>query len=189
MAAIRFNKVNALPGTLDANSVYFVVNGGYAETYVTDSAGVAKSVGNTSMIAAIATAQINTALADLNMVDIVANIAARNALVVGKQRNMLILVQDATGDATVATGAALYSWNETGGVFVKLTEYEGLDVSLVWSNISGRPGSSPASIDDAVNKRHAHANTTQLDKIGEDVGGNLTFNGQPVAASWTTNNW
>lgn len=50
-ASIKFFKVNSLPGSLEANSLYFVNNGeDYAETWVTDNSGNAKQVGNTTMI-------------------------------------------------------------------------------------------------------------------------------------------
>ncbi len=50
MAEIKFSKVTALPATLEANTLYFVVNGNYSETYVTNTAAVAKMVGNSTMI-------------------------------------------------------------------------------------------------------------------------------------------
>lgn len=53
---INFYKVLTLPVSLRENSVYFVENGDYAETYVTDFNGVAKAVGNSVMIADISTA-------------------------------------------------------------------------------------------------------------------------------------
>ena len=189
MAAVTFHKVATLPGSLTANAIYLVENGGYAETYVTNSAGVARMIGNSAMTNALADARIALALADRNLVEIVADIAARNALASGAQRNLLVLVEDATGDATVSAGAALYSWKESGGTWTKLTEYEGLDVTLAWASISGRPASAPSLIDDAVTKRHSHANQAYLDKIGESSGA-LTYDGAAVGgASWTTTNW
>jgi len=47
---LSFYKVVTLPTTLQPNSMYFVQNGNYAETYITDSSGIAKKVGNTQMI-------------------------------------------------------------------------------------------------------------------------------------------
>lgn len=188
MTAVAFHKVTALPGSPQAHALYFVQNGNYVETYTTDASGVAKMVGNSAMINALADARITTALADYNLVEIVATIAARNALTLA--RNALVLVEDATGDATVAAGAALYAYKEATTSWVKLTEYESLDVSFAWANISGRPTSSPAQIDQAVTDRHTHANKAYLDKIGES-GGQLTYDGASVAgsASWTTTNW
>lgn len=50
---IKFYKVTALPQTLTPNSFYYVENGEYAESYLTDDAGVAKKLGNTQMIQAL----------------------------------------------------------------------------------------------------------------------------------------
>lgn len=182
MSQVQFFKVTTLPGTLQANSFYLVENGNYAETYVTNSAGVAKMVGNSVMINALIDAKVNTAVADMNLIEIVADITARDAFVVGKTRNLLILVTDASADATVDSGSALYSWAETGGVFTKLAEYESMDFAVSWANISGKPTSSPAQIDNAVSLAHSHTNKTQLDKIGENGNGNLTYNGTEVGA-------
>jgi hypothetical protein len=187
MAALRFHKVTSLPGTLDADSIYFVQAGAYSETYITDSAGMAKSVGNSAMIQAI----VANALADLNTVEVVADIAARNALTdtaPEKTRNLMAMVLDATGDGTVAAGAALYVYREATDTWTKIAEYESMDVTLTWAAISGKPASAVALIDDAVTKRHAHVNQAQLDKIGES-GGAITYDGSPVGASWTTLNW
>lgn len=188
MSQVKFHKVASLPGTLDPNAIYFVSNSTFAEIYVTDNGGTAKSGGNSAMITALANAAITAALADFNAIEIVATIAARDAFAVGKQRNLIVLVSNAIGDATVASGAALYSWSEVGATWAKLTEFESLDVTLQWANIVGKPTSSPATIDDAVTKRHTHANQTTLDKFGEDANG-ATFNGSPVSASWNTQNW
>jgi len=188
MATITFHKVTTLPGSPVSNAMYFVENGTYSETYVTNSAGTAKSLGNSVMINALADARIATALADLNVVEVAANITARNAL--AGTRNLLVMVLDATGDATVASGAALYVYREATAEWVKVAEYESMDVTLAWANISGRPASAVALIDDAVTKRHTHTNAAYLDKIGE-TGGALTYNGSPVGGSptWTTTNW
>lgn len=49
-AGVKFYKVLTLPAVLEANSIYFVQNGGYAEMYLTDINAVPKKVGNTEMI-------------------------------------------------------------------------------------------------------------------------------------------
>jgi hypothetical protein len=50
MLDVKFYKVTTLPVELEANSFYYVENGGYAEAYLTDNTGIAKKVGNTEMI-------------------------------------------------------------------------------------------------------------------------------------------
>jgi hypothetical protein len=181
--ALTFYQVTALPATLAANAFYFVQNATYAESYLTDVSGVAKSIGNTTMINAL----INTRLADFNALEVAADIAARNALATGAQRNFMVLVTDATGDATVSSGAALYVWKEVGATWTKLAEYESMDVILQWANIQGRPTSTPTQIDNTVAASHTHANKTILDNVGADANG-LTYNGNPVQA-WATTNW
>lgn len=194
MAQLNFHKVTVLPGMLEANSIYFVENGSVAETYVTNSTGVARSVGNTSMIndvvdlavdAAIGTA-IEDAVSQTSAVEIVADIAARDALSLAANR--LVLVLDATGDSTVNVGGAMYAYNHSTTTFSKVTEYESMDRVISWSEISGAPTSTPAQIDAAVAASHTHANMAVLDKLSEQDG-NLVYNGAPLVTSWTTTNW
>jgi len=188
--ALKFHKVSVLPGTPEADSFYFVNNGTFAESYITGSDGTVKSIGNTAMIEAVASEVVNDAIASLNAnpVEIVANIAARDTLTASATTNRIILVTDASADPAVDTGAALYVWNETAGSVTRIAEYESMDVSLTWASISGKPSSSTAQIDDAVNKRHSHANLATLDKLGE-ASGRLTFDGAEVSTNWTTTNW
>lgn len=191
MATLNFYKLTSLPGSLVADSLYFILNGNVTEAYLTDSTGAAKGIGNTSMISSIVSSQISTALAGYNAMEIVATIAARNTLAATLNRNVLVLVTDATGDATVATGAALYAFNNTGDTWAKISEFESMDVTLAWASIQNRPASTVSQIDAAVSQSHSHSNKTFLDKIGE-TGGALTYNGTAVgggATSWTTLNW
>lgn len=218
MATIKFHKVLVLPGTLEADSLYFVQNSGYSETYLTDSAGNAKSIGNSAMIAAIANTEISTRLAQHNLIEIVADITARNALA-SQDRNLVVMVLDATADATVSSGAALYAFRNSDNSWTKVAEYEGMDAVVQWNNINGRPASSAAQLDAAVTNTHTHSNKTILDGTQEsfttalknaydgavtaqhdhgnkttldklsDSGGVLSLDGAPVTASWATQNW
>ena len=181
MAALNFFKVTTLPGTLVADSVYFVLNGSYAETYVTDSSGVGKSVGNTAMIQAVA-----SGIGGQSQVQVVADIAARDALTLTE--NTMVLVVNAIGDPSVTTGAALYVWVQSTTSYTKVAEYESMDVVLQWANIQGKPTSTAAQIDTAVTEAHTHSNKTFLDKIGE-TGGLMTYNGASVATQWGSTDW
>jgi hypothetical protein len=184
---MKFFKVAVLPGVLEADAFYFVENANFAESYLTDSVGSAHSIGNTVMIEAIANVLIAAAVANINQVKVVADIAARDALA-DPGYNQMVLVTDAAADATVDAGAALYVFNTAGNTYTKVAEYEGMDLSITWASITGKPGSTPAEIDDAVTKRHAHANMAQLNKIGE-AGGAMTYDGAAIAASWTETAW
>lgn len=188
MALVRFNKVTTLPGTLAADTFYFVENGSYAESYITDSTGVARSVGNSAMISAIVQAALAEQAASANQLEIVADITARDALTVTLDYSAMVLVIDASADATVDTGSALYAWDYTGTTNYKIAEYESLDVVAQWSSINGRPTSTAAQLDAAVSQAHSHSNKAVLDKIGEGAEG-LLFDGAPVSSAWTTANW
>jgi len=188
MALVRFNKVTTLPGTLAADTFYFVENGSYAESYITDSTGVARSVGNSAMISAIVQAALAEQAAADSQLAIVDDIIARDALTATLAGNAMILVIDASADATVASGSALYAWDYTGAVSYKVAEYESLDVVVQWSSISGRPTSTVAQIDAAVSQGHSHSNKAVLDKISED-GDGMLFDGVPVSSAWSTANW
>jgi hypothetical protein len=47
---INFKKAKKLPINPEINTLYFIENGQYAESYLTDNLGVLKKVGNTLMI-------------------------------------------------------------------------------------------------------------------------------------------
>lgn len=182
MAEVAFHKVTSLPGTPAANAFYLVENGDYAETYVTDSSGTAKMVGNSAMIAAVAPGGGDT-------LQIVADIAARDALT--PSSNIFVLVVDATADATVDAGSALYVWDNTAEEWIKVAEYESMDVTVAWSSITGKPSSSVSDIDDAVAKKHSHSNSAVLNGLS-DTGGVLQYGGNPVdtrKTDWSTLNW
>ena len=156
MAELKAFKVTGLPGTMDAHALYFVENGNYCETYLTDAAGVAKLVGNSSMITQIA----GTGQAEVMLVE---DIPRRDALVL--VANATVYVQDATADGTVTAGGAFYFYDNVADGFIKLAEFESMDVTLTWANIQGKPTSTVASIDQAVTDSHTHANKAALDAI------------------------
>ena len=188
MAQVKFYKVTALPGSLEANAFYYVENGSFAESYLTNSAGVAKAVGNTAMINAL----IDQALANwsgaASTVSIVADIAARDALILTLDANTMILVVDASADATVGSGSALYAYAADTETTYKIAEYESMDVVLQWSDLQGGPTSTPSQIDNAVSMAHSHANKSVLDDLS-DSDGALHYKGVAVTTDWTTNNW
>lgn len=91
---------------------------------------------------------------------VVANIAARNALVTPELYDGLrVRVLDATADPTVAEGWAEYVWDESTAVWIKLSEKESMDVVLKWGNLQEVP---------------------QVIKDIGDTGGRLTYKGEPV---------
>ncbi len=186
MATFKIFRETTLPGTLQPYAMYVVAPAskpGYIELYVTDAAGTAtRRLLTQEDIQAL----INSSLTAISQIKIVPDIAARNAL--APTSTVYVYVQNATGDATVASGGATYLYNVAGSVWIKVSEAESMDVTLNWSALVGKPSSPVADIDDAVAKRHTHANKTELDKIGE-AGGELTYNGVQVKTEWGSTGW
>lgn len=185
MTAYKIYKETSVPGVLAANAIYLIAPAGKPgrlEIYATDSGGTAtrQTLSESEVQAMIdaATGGGSTTFAD--------TITARDAL--SPEDGEQVLVLDASGDATVASGSALYVWRQSNTSWIKLTEYESMDVTVSWADVQGRPTSTVANIDDAVTKRHSHANKSELDKVGQDGGGNPTYNGISIvtggAASW-----
>lgn len=183
---MRIERVNALPATLSGSTMYVVKSSeaGLADVYFTNNDGTeARHVIKKSEI----TDMINTSIGNFTNIQLAADITARDAL--SLTRNALVLVLDATDDATVSNGAALYLYDVVTTAWHKVSEFESMDVTLTWDAIQGRPTSTVAEIDDAVAKAHVHANKAQLDKIGEDADGVLQYNGAYIEAQIAVNEW
>ena len=186
MAVLKFRKVTVLPGVFEASTLYLVRNASNVNLFdlylsTDDGASVRHIISETDI-----DSKITSALAGFNNLEIVANITARNAL--NPTRNMQVIVLDATGDATVASGAATYTYNHSNTTWYKISEAESLDVVLQWANIQNKPTSAVADIDDAVSKRHAHANSAVLSSLS-DSGGHLAYGGAPVRAYLDEETW
>lgn len=148
MAKLQVFKEVALPATLAPSAIYFIapVGSPYTDIYVTDVAGTAyRHTITEANVQDIITANI----AAMNDMTVVADIAARDALL-PLTIVKLVLVQNATADPTVTAGAASYVWNPASSAWVKLTEYESLDVVVSWGAITGRPTATPVELDAAV---------------------------------------
>jgi hypothetical protein len=188
MATLKIFRETALPGTLQPYAIYLIAPASdptLLEVVVTNAdASASRHVIDKSDIQAMIDASM--ASAGANDLVIVADIAARDALT--PDGNLYAYVTDATGDATVTSGGATYLYNHATTTWIKVSEAESMDVVLQWTNIQGGPASSPANIDDAVTKRHAHANKTQLDQLG-DAGGELTYNGVQVKTEYSSTAW
>lgn len=184
MSDIKFFKVQSLPSTLEPNALYFVENGQFCETYITNRYGSTRGIGNSAMINSIVT-QVVAGLSKTKL-EVVPTITARNGLTFTE--NSMVLVTDATGDTTVKSGAALYAYIKSSNSYTKVAEYESMDVNIAWESLSGKPVASPAQIDDAVSKAHQHSNKEILDRLSDD-NGVLKYNGQPIKSSWETESW
>lgn len=185
---VKIFKETALPGTLEANAIYFVAPTGsdadYVECYVTGTDGTV--VRHTPTKAEIS-AMIKSEIGQSNELLIVADIAARDGLSLDEIR--LVYVKDATGDTTVNSGGAYYLYDKATTSWIKTGEGESMDVVQRWADIEDKPNSPVTEIDDAVTKRHSHENKTQLDEISEDENGNLTYKDEVVKTYWAKTDW
>lgn len=176
---LNIARVNALPVTPAANTMYFVKGGeaGLMDVYVTGSTGA-------EIRHIISKAEINSMMANavgaFSNILVVGDIATRDALVPDLGRNVVVMVGDATGDATVKTGAATYLFDAASLNWTKLSEFAELDLVLQWDAIQGRPTSTVAQIDAAVAAAHTHANMAVLDKLSQDTNGIVMYNNKYI---------
>lgn len=176
---LTVQKLTAVPSTPTTPNTVFLValpdKPDYLELYVSsrDGTSLKRHINEADIKALIAQAGVAG-----NSYVVVDDISARNEL----QHKGSVYVKDASGDETVNSGGAFYLWDDSSSNWVKISEAESLDVALDWDSIADKPTSSPTLIDAAVSKAHSHANTTQLDKIGEQDG-KLTYDGKFVATT------
>ena len=195
---MQISKVSALPAAASrqANTMYLVGDAKVAdslEIHMTSSDGAATvHVPTKSEI----TAMIGSQIASYNNIRVVATYADMTDLSI-ENRSMVVMVLDATGDATVTTGGAAYILQATGTVeapaasYYKIYEFEALTENFVlnWSAIVGKPTSSAAAIDAAVAKAHSHANVDLLNGLGINGDGNLTLNDVAVGTVLVNAAW
>ena len=174
METLKFFKVNQLPTTPVANAIYFVAASSvgtgkeYADTYITSKTGVARKVGNTTMIQEV--------VADVmsgRSLKIVNDITARDNLDTDDYPFLAIVI-DATADASVDDGGAMYVWDPDEGP------------SGTWKLL--------VKYDELLDDLHKHANKTVLDEISESqtspVGDRvLMFRGDYVGPVLVDNDW
>ena len=137
---------------------------------------------------------ISDALASVSQITIVADITARDAFIAPgttEATPKYVFVIDATADNRVTSGGATYLYNNDPSVknWILVSMANDIDMAVSWDNLSGKPSSSPSDIDNAVSLRHSHANKTQLDKIGEDANGLLTYDGVLPLTGWQSTSW
>lgn len=187
MSTFKIFRETALPGTLEPYALYVIAptaKPNYIELYASDATGAsAKRIIQDTDVQTL----INNAIAGLSSLEVVADIPARNAL--NPTTNKQVLVLDASADPTVTSGSATYVYQLSNTTWHKISESESLDVVLDWANIQNKPTSSASAIDTAVANSHTHTNKTQLDKIGEDVNGNFTYDNTLPVIAWSSVGW
>ena len=189
MSNLNIKRVRALPGVVEANTLYMVINASdtkLIDLYVSGSdSSDLKHILTKEDIAGLITASISS----LSALRVIPNIAARDALKL--TANTMALVLDATGDLTglVSKGGAMYLWSIDTLTWTKVSEYESMDMSLKWGSIDGKPSSTVADIDLAVTNSHTHSNKTLLDKLTADVDGNLMYDSKYASTNFSVVEW
>ena len=183
MNSFTIERVLALPEVLAPSTMYIVksIDSGLVEIYFTSADALeVRHVINKSEVQSL----INDAVSGFSGTLIVNTIAERDALVLSA--NTMVLVLDATGDGSVAAGAATYLFNMAATIWHKIAEFESLDLVLTWSMVQDGPVSSPGQIDTAVGQSHTHSNLGFLDKVAEDGNGDFVYNGALIGANVST---
>lgn len=122
---------------------------------------------------------LEAALSGQTGTSVVEDIAARDAIT-GMNVGDQAWVIDASADPTVDRGGAKYIYQSEEVGWVKTAEAESMDVVLKWANLQDKPASAVLEIDDAVTKKHEHANKADvLDKLGV-ADGKLQLDGADV---------
>jgi len=190
---LKFRKVASLPATYEGSTMYMVadsVNAALFEMYLSSADGTTvRHLLNKSEIQTMINTSVAGSIAGMGTMSVVTDIAARDAL--NPATVSLALVLNATADTSVTNGAATYVYNTTTSAWIKIAEYESLDVVLQWSNIVGRPTSTPAQIDAAVTGNHNHGNKPVLDGLSIASGGSnrLLSAGQPIRGFLEEESW
>lgn len=174
MAGIRPFVLDALPATLVPSALYFIKDDLHPDKFklylATNTGTAVKRLPTTEDIEQ----EIADAISTLNTIDFAADITERDAK--NYTVNTLVYVQDASGDTSVDSGAAMYFYRQSTDEFMKTFEGESMDLQLTWSALTGGPSHSPSAIDDAVDVAHEHPNFPTLNKIS-DTDGLFTYDG------------
>ncbi|MGC3004432.1 hypothetical protein ACPF8X_40150 [Streptomyces sp. G35A] len=119
---------------------------------------------------------ISSKISKTASLEIVNDIDARNSLELSS--DAIVYVLNASADAAVGEGSALYGYKHTERAFTLLLS-AGNRGSVQWDEIEGRPNSSAEDIDAAVSIAHSHENKEVLDGL-TGVEGNLYYKGKAI---------
>lgn len=121
MALLKIYRETALPAfPLQPYAIYLIAptaKPNYVEMYVTNSDGsAARRIINEADIQSM----INSAVSNISNIQVVSDIAARDAL--APTNTKYVYVKNATADSTVSAGGATYLWDTGASAWVKTSE-------------------------------------------------------------------
>lgn len=182
---IRFAKVTEIPVPVEPNMIYAVTEpqSGLMTLWMSNYFG-----SGTRMLPSgyHVLQMVNEAINQFNNIQVV---DTYDQLASFTNKLNVVLVRDATLDPSVNSGSALYLYNKPEARWIKVTEFESMDVVYRWEDIQGKPVSSAANIDSMVFQRHSHDNLEQLSKIGEDADQHFMYNNQYLSAPIAVDTW
>lgn len=172
---IEFNPTTVIPVNTPA---YQVIGGHIYKLNIETTAAQVKMSDGINMETRVNT--IERALAGIRVSIVADTIADRDALVGnGINAGDRVYVLDASDDETVEKGGADYLYM-TDNTWLKLSEWESMDVVCDWDYIKNKPESTPEQIDLSVAKQHTHNNIETLAALSEDSEKNLLFKGNRI---------
>lgn len=180
-------RLDALPSTLAANTMYVIRESGGTRVRLTftgnDPSKVASTIGVNDV-----NSIITTALESFTSIYVFATYA--DMLTARPTANVLGFVKDARGDVNVSTPTATYVYEASANKWHLSSAAQGGGSQTVnWSEIIGRPSASVASIDLAASQTHTHTNMSVLNLMGVNAAGKLTYNGVQVSDINFSSNW
>lgn len=179
-------RVRELPAEPTPNTMYIIrpSDGEFVSVVFTgfDPSDPARlmTVDDVSSVVESAIEQAATESAEVFFVD---NITAMWAL--APMGNAIAYVADTSGDPTAVNAKGAYIYHREAGLWVAMPS--GAD-EIKWTDIVGRPNSTAAQIDAAVQASHTHSNKSVLDRIS-DVDGTLKYRGVAVGDVAVSTTW
>lgn len=186
----RFRRVNVLPGTLEPDTMYIVKAPGSTEAKLVFTGSDASIVVGTIDRVAIE-GIISQSVEAHTSVHFYATYAEMTAGAL--KANGLCYVADIAGDPLGGSGVGVYVYDFDNARFTKFPGGSGPSGPVAWGDLVGKPTSTPAAIDDAVAKAHAHTNKPILDNMSENAQQKLMYRGrqvaEPATAVFVGGNW
>lgn len=176
---LNISRVLALPETLVANTIYLVAHSATELKVV--AVGNTPADVRTSIVSNDVDAKISAAIGALDLSNsalYVDDIAARDALELTK--SSFVLVSDASADATVNVGAALYFYNSVTDAWTKVAEYESMDVVIPNKDILEDLGRIAETDELTFNGQVVTPKRAIVAELGENGEEQLTYKGKAV---------
>tara|TARA_R110000772_G_scaffold268565_2_gene396217 strand:- start:1739 stop:4273 length:2535 start_codon:yes stop_codon:yes gene_type:complete len=168
---MKIYQLLTLPEILQPDSLYFILNGDYAESYLTDNSGVAKLIGNSSMVTELGISTL-AELLDVTTYDLTTvNAPLVNALA-GKSAtgHTHAGVYDPAGSAAAAQAAAIQRANHTGEQAIST-------VTGLQTAIDGKSSTAHTHSNAEINTAIAASPATSATAMGLGTANTPTFAG------------